>query len=83
MNNRKIPRELKITEQSERNLNLFEIAEEGTESIKQQKEKKTRFEKNTDQAHYKTNIVLKNLLNIITEFSNTYRKYILNEQFIS
>lgn len=53
MNNRKIPRELKITEQSERNLNLFEIAEEGTESIKQQKERKQDL-KNTDQAHYKT-----------------------------
>ena len=48
----KIPRELKITEQFERNLNLFEIAE-GMESIKEQKQRKQDL-KNTNQAHYKT-----------------------------
>lgn len=53
MNNRKIPRELKVTEQFERNLNLFEIAEEGMESIREQKERKQDL-KNTDEAHYKT-----------------------------
>ena len=52
VNNRKIPRELKITEQFERNLNLFEVAE-GMESIKEQKERKQDL-KNTNQAHYKT-----------------------------
>ena len=53
VNNRKIPRELKVTEQFERNLNLFEIAEEGMESIREQKERKQDL-KNTDEAHYKT-----------------------------